>query len=71
MATTVLYQLAAGKYEPAFNLTVLADSIGEGLTPGAEVKFRGLTIGSVKKLESVGYNRQKLTLVLDPRQAPP
>jgi len=69
VATTLLYQLAAGKYEPAFNLTVVADSIGEGLTPGAEVKFRGLTIGSVKRLESIGYNRQKLTLVLDPRQA--
>lgn len=69
VATTLLVQLASGKYEPAFNLTVVANSIGEGLTPGAEVKFRGLTIGSVKKLEAIGYNRQKLTLVLDPRQA--
>ena len=32
--------------------------IGEGLTPGAEVKFRGLMIGSVKTLQSVGYNRR-------------
>jgi len=33
------------------------------------VKFRGLTIGSVKTLQSVGFNKQKITLELEPRQA--
>ena len=33
-------------------LTVVADTLGEGLSPGAEVKFRGLTIGSVGSLET-------------------
>ncbi|OBI91432.1 MlaD family protein [Mycobacterium sp. 1245805.9] len=65
----VLYQLGTGGYADTFTLTVVADSIGEGLTPGAEVKFRGLTIGSVKTLQSVGYNRQKITVELEPRQA--
>ena len=41
---------------------VLANTIGEGLMPGAEVKFHGLAIGTVKTLESTGYNRQRMTV---------
>lgn len=66
---TVLYQTAQGTYDDTFRLTVIANTIGEGLAPGAEVKFHGLAIGSVKELESVGYNRQRMTVVLDPHQA--
>lgn len=66
---TVLYQTAQGTYDDTFKLTVIANTIGEGLAPGAEVKFNGLAIGSVKELESVGYNRQRMTVLLDPRQA--
>jgi hypothetical protein len=69
IAGMVLYQLGTGGYTDTFKLTVVADSIGEGLTPGAEVKFRGLTIGSVKTLQSVGYNKQKITVELEPGQA--
>jgi hypothetical protein len=69
IAGMALYQLGTGGYSDTFTLTVVADQIGEGLTPGAEVKFRGLTIGSVKTLQSVGYNRQKITVELEPRQA--
>jgi hypothetical protein len=69
VAGTALYQLGTGGYTDTFRLTVVADSIGEGLTPGAEVKFRGLTIGSVKTLQSVGYNKQKITVELEPQQA--
>ncbi|MBI2702228.1 MULTISPECIES: MlaD family protein [Mycobacterium] len=66
---SVLYQTAQGSYDDTFKLTVIANTIGEGLAPGAEVKFHGLAIGSVKELESVGYNRQRMTVVLDPHQA--
>ena len=69
VAGTALYQLGTGGFDNTFRLTVLADTLGEGLTPGAEVKFRGLTIGSVESLQSVGYNKQKITLDLEPRQA--
>jgi hypothetical protein len=69
IAGIALYQLGSGRYDDTFKLTVVADVIGEGLTPGAEVKFRGLTIGSVKTLQSVGYNKQKITVELEPRQA--
>src|SRR6478735_3729356 len=69
VAGTLLYQMGTGGFTNTFKLTVLADTLGEGLTPGAEVKFRGLTIGSVESLQSVGYNKQKITLELEPRQA--
>ncbi|WP_083149346.1 MlaD family protein [Mycolicibacterium moriokaense] len=69
VAGTVLYQMGTGGFANTFKLTVLADTLGEGLTPGAEVKFRGLTIGSVESLQTVGYNKQKITLELEPRQA--
>ncbi len=69
IAGTVLYQAGTGGYSDTFTLTVMADKLGEGLTPGAEVKFRGLTIGSVKTLQSAGFNKQKITLELEPRQA--
>lgn len=65
----LLYQTADGAYDNTFRLTVVADTIGEGLAPGAEVKFHGLAIGSVKELESAGYNRQRMTVLLDPQQA--
>ncbi len=46
VAGTVLHHLGTGGYADTFKLTVMADKLGEGLTPpGAEVKFRGLTIG--------------------------
>jgi phospholipid/cholesterol/gamma-HCH transport system substrate-binding protein len=69
IAGIALYHLGNGTYTDTFRLTVVADSIGEGLTPGAEVKFRGLTIGSVKTLQSAGYNKQKITVELEPQQA--
>ncbi|BBX75954.1 MCE family protein [Mycobacterium shinjukuense] len=69
IVATTLCQAARGKYDDTFKLTVVADTIGEGLAPGAEVKFHGLAIGSVKTLESTGYNRQTMTVLLDPRQA--
>ncbi|MCV7379328.1 mammalian cell entry protein [Mycobacterium alsense] len=69
IAGIALYQLGTGGYSDTFKLTVVTDTLGEGLTPGAEVKFRGLTIGSVKALQSVGYNKQKMTVELEPGQA--
>lgn len=66
---TTFYHLATGTFEDTFKLTVVADTIGEGLAPGAEVKFHGLAIGSVKTLEAAGFNKQQMTVELDPRQA--
>lgn len=69
VAGGVLYRTADGAYDDTFTLTVVAQTIGEGLAPGAEVKFHGLSIGSVQALESIGYNQQKMTVALDPGQA--
>lgn len=69
VVATVLYQLATGRYQNTFNVTVLTNTIGEGLTPGAEVKFHGLAIGTVQSLQPAGYNKQRMTVELDPRQA--
>lgn len=66
---TFLYQATTGKYADTFQLTMVANTIGEGLAPGAEVKFHGMAIGSVKQLETIGYNKQKMTVLLDARQA--
>ena len=49
----LLYQTAQGTFDDTFKLTVVANTIGEGLAPGAEVKFHGLAIGSVKDLEAL------------------
>jgi len=65
----VLHQQATGAFDDTFRLTVVTDTIGEGLAPGAEVKFRGLAIGSVKTLEPAGFNKQRMTVVLDAAQA--
>ncbi|GAB3007173.1 MlaD family protein [Mycobacterium bourgelatii] len=64
-----VYQATTGKYVDNFKLTMIANTIGEGLAPGAEVKFHGMAIGSVKELETIGYNKQRMTVLLDPRQA--
>jgi hypothetical protein len=69
VGVTVLYQATTGKYDDKFKLTVIANTIGEGLMPGADVKFHGLAIGSVGELQSIGYNKQRMTVLLDPRQA--
>jgi ABC-type transporter Mla subunit MlaD len=66
---TFLYQATNGAYDDEFKLTVLANTIGEGLAPGAEVKFHGMAIGSVKDLQTIGYNKQRMTVELEPRQA--
>ncbi|MEB3031983.1 MlaD family protein [[Mycobacterium] nativiensis] len=66
---SLLYHTATGGFADTFRLTVVTNTIGEGLAPGAEVKFHGLAIGSVKTLDSIGYNKQKMTVELDPRQA--
>ncbi|MGB3370110.1 MAG: MlaD family protein [Rhodococcus sp. (in: high G+C Gram-positive bacteria)] len=60
---------ARGVFEPTFDLTIDAASVGDGLTPGAEVKFRGVSIGSVVRIETVGFGRQHIDLELDPSQS--
>ncbi|WP_433575386.1 MlaD family protein [Nocardia brasiliensis] len=62
-------QYAQGEFADRFALTIDAATLGEGLAPGAEVKFRGLAIGTVRKVDTVGYGHQRIELELDRGQA--
>ncbi|BAX99494.1 putative Mce family protein [Mycobacteroides stephanolepidis] len=64
-----LYQSGIGSYGDPFELTLITNTIGEGMGPGGEVKYRGYNIGKVKSLQTTGYNRQRMTVLLDGRQA--
>lgn len=64
-----LYESGIGSYAQEFPLTLVTNTIGEGLAPGAEVKFHGFNIGQIKTLEATGYNQQRMTVILDGRQA--
>ncbi|MGL6236963.1 MAG: MlaD family protein [Segniliparus sp.] len=69
VAGIFLYRTATGTYKDTFKLTLLTNSIGEGLVTGSEVKYHGYSIGSVETLEPLGGGKQKMTLVLDTPQA--
>ncbi|MFD6195756.1 MlaD family protein [Mycobacteriaceae bacterium NPDC060252] len=64
-----LYQSGIGSYGDPFELTLITNTIGEGMGPGGEVKYRGYNIGKVKSLQTTGYNKQRMTVLLDGRQA--
>ncbi|AMU77041.1 MlaD family protein [Mycobacteroides abscessus] len=64
-----LYQSGIGSYGQPFELTLITNTIGEGMGPGGEVKYRGYNIGQVKSLQTTGYNKQRMTVILDGRQA--
>ncbi|WP_078282253.1 MlaD family protein [Mycobacteroides franklinii] len=64
-----LYQSGIGSYGDPFELTLITNTIGEGMGPGGEVKYRGYNIGQVKSLQTTGYNKQRMTVILDGRQA--
>lgn len=65
----VVSAYARGAFADKFSLTIDAATLGEGLAPGAEVKFRGYAIGTVHKVETVGYGQQRIELQLDRNQA--
>lgn len=69
MIAAVLTAYARGMFDPTFDLTIDASAVGDGLTPGADVKFRGVAIGTVSGIDTVGFDRQMLELKIDPRQA--
>ncbi|MEV6559069.1 MlaD family protein [Nocardia sp. NPDC051756] len=62
-------QYARGNFADKFTLTIDAATLGEGLAPGAEVKFRGFGIGTVRKVQTVDYGHQRIELALDRTQA--
>lgn len=69
VVAVLLTAYARGYFDSTFALTVDAATVGDGLTAGAEVKFRGLAIGSVEQVETLGFGRQRLELSIDTAQS--
>ncbi len=65
----VVGEYARGAFADRFTLTIDAATLGEGLSPGAEVKFRGHAIGTVRGVDTVGYGHQRIVAELDRGQA--
>ncbi|NNH70755.1 MCE family protein [Nocardia uniformis] len=65
----VVTAYAKGSFADRFKLTIDAATLGEGMAPGAEVKFRGLAIGTVREVETVGYGHQRIRVELERDQA--
>ncbi|MBY4129580.1 MCE family protein [Rhodococcus fascians] len=69
VVAVLLTAYARGYFESTFALTIDAATVGDGLAPGAEVKFRGLAIGSVEQIETLGFGRQRIELSIDGAQS--
>lgn len=69
LVSSLLFSYSKGYFRDDFELKIDAATLGEGLAAGAEVKFRGLGIGTVTKIETLGYGHQLLDLAIDRNQA--
>jgi phospholipid/cholesterol/gamma-HCH transport system substrate-binding protein len=69
VVSCLLFSYSKGYIRDDFELKIDAATLGEGLAAGAEVKFRGLGIGKVTKIETLGYGHQLLELAIDRNQA--
>ncbi|MFE6861345.1 MlaD family protein [Nocardia sp. NPDC057668] len=65
----VVSSYARGSFADRFALTIDAATLGEGLAPGAEVKFRGYAIGTVREVTTVGYGQQRIEIEIERDQA--
>jgi phospholipid/cholesterol/gamma-HCH transport system substrate-binding protein len=69
LVLALLAALAVAAYRktfvPVVPVTVLADRVGNQLTPGADVKLRGIVVGDVRSIRSTG-DGASLRLALDP-----
>lgn len=72
VVVTALVALTVGLYQKAFTpVTIIgldADRAGNQLTPGADVKVRGLLVGEVRSIRSTGQGA-RLELALNPEKA--
>lgn len=66
---TILVKWSDGDYADRFTVTLLAPQIGDGLVAGADVKYRGYSIGKVEKLDVDPAGDYRLVLSIDPAQA--
>lgn len=72
VATTavLLLRQAAGDFSEYVPATAVVSSVGDGLDPGADVKLRGVLVGTVDEVESApGGSRHVIHLRLNPMHA--
>lgn len=66
----LLLKSAGGAFHDFVPATAVVQSVGDGLDGGADVKLRGVLVGSVESVESAdGGTRHEVQLRLDPEQA--
>ncbi|MGB7362475.1 MAG: MlaD family protein, partial [Rhodococcus sp. (in: high G+C Gram-positive bacteria)] len=64
-----LAKYAKGDFSSKFDVTIDANSVGDGLAVGSDVKYRGLPVGRVDEIESIGFGAQRLHAHIDPGTA--
>ena len=69
VVAVTLTAYSQGKFSDRFTVWIDAATVGEGLAPGAEVKLHGFAIGTVSRIDTIGFGHQQLELSLDRRQA--
>lgn len=65
----ILAKWSQGDFADRFTLTVVSNRVGDGLAAGADVKYRGYTIGEVVDISVDSSGRQRVELDIDPAQS--
>ncbi|GAA1456278.1 MlaD family protein [Williamsia maris] len=60
---------ARGDFDTTVTVSAVADSVGDGLAAGGDVKYRGLIVGRVDGVTVADDGRQEITMSIDADQA--
>jgi ABC-type transporter Mla subunit MlaD len=69
LVAVLLYRYAVGDFKSKFDVTIDTASVGDGLAVGSDVKYRGLPVGRVDEIESLGFGQQRVHASIDPASA--
>ena len=56
---------ARGDFDSTVTVSAVADTVGDGLAAGGDVKYRGLIVGRVDGVTVAGDGRQEITMSID------
>lgn len=72
LALGLLLARYEGKFDSRTDVTAQLTDVGDGLVPGADVRYNGFIVGTVDTITSVGTGEnpvKDVALILDPKQA--
>ena len=69
LALALLMMRYQGVFDKTTDVTANMTDVGDGLIDGADVRYNGLIVGSVKDVKTVSGQDKKVDLELDPKQA--